>query len=273
MAFTTVDQVVAALQGQQRGFLKNGMSVTTQGWHSSHWGAGTNPIGGAAPISGLSGDVPTSATQGAFSFANAISGSNHLAALWVQGQSGASSGGMLSIYDRLWQNSGIVVTTATAQTVNSIALTRPDALGEAVEVWLSIISTTGAVAATPTISYTNQDGTAGRTGTCIGYVASAINSRQFPFALDTGDTGVRSIQSVTLGVSLVSGTISLVMRRCLARVQVNVSPDMASWKALQNDFLTLGLPRIPDNAAIELLPTYASTTGPAWTGNFTIING
>jgi hypothetical protein len=74
-----------------------------------------------------------------------------------------------------------------------------------------------------TVSYTNSDGTAGRTA-----ILTAIAGAQIPatavvgtvvfFGLQAGDKGVRSIQSVTLGTSLVTGTISMMITRQVAMV-------------------------------------------------------
>jgi hypothetical protein len=176
-------------------------------------------------------------------------------------------------YDRLWHAAVASVTTTGAQTVGSLPLTRPDANGEGAEVWLQIHTTVGAVSATPTISYTNSAGVSGRTGTCIGFVASATTSRSFPFALDSGDTGVQSIQSITLGVSLVSGTIGLVIRRKVALVQVG-SPGWGQnspWNTF--DAINLSLPRIYDDACLEILFFTAATSTHNISGTLHFVQG
>jgi hypothetical protein len=125
------------------------------------------------------------------------------------------------IYDRLWQNSGIVVTTTTAQAITPVAIPSRDvngaALGDGLEAWLEVYTATGngAEVTTATISYTNTAGTAGRTGTIRSIPAAALVGTICPIALQSGDTGIRSIQSITLGASLVSGAVGLVIARTI----------------------------------------------------------
>jgi hypothetical protein len=71
-----------------------------------------------------------------------------------------------------------------------------------------------------TISYTDQDGNAGATGTfaaAVGWQAPAtpLIGTWMPFQLAAGDSGIRSVQSITLGTSYVSGTLSLILYRPL----------------------------------------------------------
>lgn len=132
-----------------------------------------------------------------------------------------------SVNDYLWVNSGIAVTTTTSQTINSVALPSRDAvgntLGEGVYIGLLVTTATtnGAAISNSTISYTNQAGTAGRTATLTNQTggqipATAVAGTFITFALQAGDTGVRSIQSITLATSLGGGAVSLVMFRPLA---------------------------------------------------------
>lgn len=84
-------------------------------------------------------------------------------------------------------------------------------------------------------------GVAGRTGTfsaLAGYQAPAtpVIGTWMPFQLAAGDTGIRSVQSVTLGTSYVAGALSLVLYRPLAVVgnpvanigSLGTSPPLAS---------------------------------------------
>ena len=271
MAFTTLQSVVDALPGQEYKFYKT-RSASSGNIFISMWGGGSAPAAGADPSSGLAGDIPTSATTGAIPFVDPASGNTYLGRLEIASLAAGALSYPLIIYDRLWHNSGIVVTTTGAQTVNSTALTRPDANGEDAEVWLHVYSATGAGAATPTISYTNPAGTAGRTGTCIGYAASAATNRCFPFQLASGDTGVKSIESITLGTSLTSGTVGLIIRRKVA--MVSVQPSSAVYPSAQiYDAIALGMPRVYDDACLEFVTYPPSTTGAIVAGTINLING
>ncbi len=123
----------------------------------------------------------------------------------------------ISFLDFLWVNTGIVVTTTTAQTINSITFPARDnngtTNGEGVQIGILVTTaTTNASAiANTTISYTNSDGVSGRTATISSFPATAVVGTFVKFQLSAGDKGVRSIQSITLGTSYVSGAISLIV--------------------------------------------------------------
>jgi hypothetical protein len=78
-------------------------------------------------------------------------------------------------------------------------------------------ATTNAGAITnTTLSYTNSAGTAGRTATMASFPATAVIGTVVWFQLAAGDSGVQSIQSVTLGTSYAGGAVSLIVARPLA---------------------------------------------------------
>ena len=265
MAIDTLQKVVDALPGQSYAIVKATVSLPAAGRVTHLWTYAGFPPAGAAPSSGMAGDVPTATTTGAFPLKNPASGSSYIGKLTA----GCEATGTLHVYDRLWHHSGIAVATTTAQTVNSVALTRPDALGADVEAWFDIYATTGAGAATPTIVYTDQDGTAAQTGTVLGYLASSVAGRTFPISLAAGDTGVRSIQSITLGVSLTSGTVGLVLRRRLASIGIPAANQRYTLSAIE-----AGMAGIPNSACLEFLYTVqVSLTGPPLCGEMSIIQG
>lgn len=269
MTLTTLQAVHDALPGQELRIIKSlGVAAAnrwTMGWTGGS--ASSVPPNAAIPSSGMAGDIPTDATTGAMPFTNPPSGSSYLGRLALLNTSAVAVPVTLAIYDRLWQQSGIAVTTTTAQTVNSIALDRPDANGEDAELWLDVYAATGAGAATPIVSYTNPAGTSGQTATCIGYAASSAIRSAYPFQLASGDTGVKSIQSITLGVSMTSGTIGLVLRRKVAQVTLPFN----ELRTL--DALALGLPRVYDNAALELLIQCSSATTATFFGSLHLVQG
>lgn len=200
----------------------------------------------------------------------AASGNTHLARF-----SGVSSaqGGLLLLCDRLWHNSGLVVTTTTAQALTSATWPARDTNGSTngvgVMVGLEIMTATGAGAATPTISYTNDAGTAGKTGSMrVAYAASSIAGTFYPFTLAAGDTGVRSVQSCTLGVSMTSGSISLVAYRVLATLEL-----VGAGIPNAVDALTSGLPRLYDTTVPFLLYVPQTTTTTLTTGSVVYTQG
>lgn len=143
---------------------------------------------------------------------NPASGSYYLA-----GASAATSvAHFLRVADLLWYNTGIAVTTTTAQTINSVAFPARDVSGTTngagviAGIYVTTATTNGSAVTNTTMSYTDQSGNAGATGTISSFPATAVAGTLVPFQLAAGDWGVRSIQSVTLGTSYGGGAVSLV---------------------------------------------------------------
>lgn len=100
-------------------------------------------------------------------------------------------------------------------------------------------STNAAVINTSTISYTNSDGTAGRTATLENVVgmmipATPVIGTLVWFKLAAGDKGVRSIQSVTLATSLVTGSVSLLVARWMPTIGCTVAGLSAAMGGVDN---------------------------------------
>lgn len=75
-----------------------------------------------------------------------------------------------------------------------------------------------AAVANTTVNYTNSQGTAARTATFAASVgrqapATPVIGTFMPFNLQAGDTGVRSIQGITLTTTYTSGTMMLIVYR------------------------------------------------------------
>ncbi|GCL61497.1 hypothetical protein [Pseudaquabacterium pictum] len=267
MAITTLDGALAGMRPPE--FFAKGTSPTlAAGRPFSPFYLGGYPGAAVAPAPGIAGAALTS-YAGQIPFP-AASGNTHLARF-----SGAcsSQSGMLLLCDRLWHNSGISVTTTTAQTVNSVAWPARDKNGaidgDGVLIGLEISAATGVGAATPSISYTNSAGVSGKTSTTVdAYAASSALGMFYRLGLQAGDVGVQSIQSVTLGVSMTSGSVSLVAYRVLAALELSASgvPNAV-------DALTAGLPRLYDNTVPFLLFIPQTTAAGQITGSLVYTQG
>lgn len=179
--------------------------------------------------------VGTAGSGGALSlgaplFTNAASGSLYLRSATVTAQ----AVGPYQLVDVLWYNTGLVVTTTTAQAITQPTLPARDdngtSNGEGVS--FSILTTTAntnaAVINTSTFIYTDSDGNSPNTGTLfnqVGYMfpATPVIGTHTRFNLAAGDRGVRSVASVTLATSLGAGAISAVLYRPIATVGVTVA--------------------------------------------------
>jgi hypothetical protein len=122
--------------------------------------------------------------------------------------------------DRLWHNGGITITSTSPQTITSPAWPARDnngaINGEGVLLGLEVSALTGTGTPTITVSYTNSDNVATRTGTNQHTTSSAtVAGTFFPIGLQANDKGVRSVQSITLSATWTSGTCNLVAYRIL----------------------------------------------------------
>lgn len=180
---------------------------------------------GSPGLAGRTTDGTASADNGCIPWQNPASGSIYL----TQFSMSSSVAHLHFLMDVLWVNTGIVVTTTTAQTISSVAFPSRDVNGstngEGVMVGILVTTaTTNASAITnTTMSYTNSDGTSGRTATIASFPATAVAGTIVWFQLQAGDKGVRSIQSITLGTSYGGGAISLIAARWIASVPTQVA--------------------------------------------------
>lgn len=268
MAITTLDGVIAGMRPPED-FLKVGTTMEAVGVMHSFFYATGRPGAAVAPSPGLAGAALTT-YAGQIPWTNPGAGNSYLARLAYS----ASTAGCILLMDRLWHNSGFAMATLTAQTINSVAWPARDrngaTLGDNVLVGIEVSTATtnaGAITNT-TMSYTNQAGTAGRTATIASFPATAVAGTFVPFQLAAGDTGVRSIQTVTLGTSYVAGAIHLVAYRVLARVECIIGNT-----GMAIDPLTSGFVRLYDNTVPYLvwLPTVTTATNVA--GSLTVAQG
>lgn len=132
------------------------------------------------------------------------------------------------LVDLVWYNTGLVVTTTTAQAITTPTFPARDVNGGTngegyrIALLTTTANTNAAVISNTTVSYTNSAGTAGRTAVffaAVGFQAPAtpVIGTLMPLQLQAGDTGVQSIQSVTLGTSYGAGALSLLVYRVLAQ--------------------------------------------------------
>jgi hypothetical protein len=268
MAITTVDGIIAGMRPPED-FLKIGAAMEAIGVHHSYAYTSGRPGAAVAPTPGLAGAALTT-YAGQIPWVNPGSGNSYLARL----QTTPSVAGALILYDRLWHNSGITVTTTTGQTINSVTWPARDrdgsTNGEGILVGIEVSTATtnaGAITNT-TLTYTNQAGTGSRTATMASFPATAAAGTFVPFQLQAGDTGIRSIQTLTLGTSYVTGTIHLVAYRILARLECSIANTGASL-----DAITSGFPRLYNDTVPFLLWLPTATTATTNNGHLIITQG
>lgn len=244
MAITTIDGVLAGMQ-PGREFMKVATPTLVAGRPHSLFYLDGMPGAAAAPSPGLSGAALTT-YAGQLPFVNPSAGNAYLARL----QAAATITGQLLLCDRLWHNSGFTITSTGAQTVNSVAFPARDAAGttngDGVILAVEVSGATGAGTPTITVGYTNSANTSGRTATnIIATVASSAIGAFYPIGLQAGDSGVRSVQNLTLSASWTSGTIHLVAYRVLARLDLPTAQTPNALDAVTGGFPTALADTVP----------------------------
>jgi hypothetical protein len=230
MSFADLDALRAALTAPHQTlnfqrFVGAGSSAAPAAVPCSTWTAASNS--GSAPTTAA---ACTSATTGALVQGDAgastlvIAGCD-LAAGWSV-PAGAPLAGTVLVYDRLSHQGGLSGSTTGAQTTNlpTAALSRYTS-GVGVWIALEVYTAVGPTVTTVTASYTNQAGTASHATTAVPF-GNHGPGRMIFLPLAAGDTGVRSVESVTLAAStLTAGAFGVTLLRPLALVHIPGTGD------------------------------------------------
>lgn len=266
MALTTRDGLIAAsAAGPSVAFQKSSLTGGV-GFFSSHFrNSGMPSSGAAAPAT--TGAALSRTTQGAMPIP-APSNTSYISSF----EASSSLPGVLYLADRLVEFGGLSTIVTTAQTVSALALPTRATSATDVELWLEVYTAGGATAsASVTASYTNQAGTSGKTATLVGGVPASgwVASRTYPMALAAGDTGVQSVQSLTIGTSSgTAGNVGLTLRRTLLTGCIP-----ANNTSFVQGYGETDLQKCPDDACLELLSLCASGSTGLILGNFGISQG
>lgn len=216
---------------------------------------------------------PAGATQtGSPQLPNAASGNYYM----LPPKLTTSVGHLAQINDLLWYNTGIVVTTTGAQAIAMPGASVPardlngstNGEGWNAGILVTTATTNGGAITNTTLSYTNSEGTAGRTATMASFPATAVIGTFVPFRLAAGDRGIRTIQSITLGTSYAGGAISVVLYRNLYSVPnpvVNVGGIADSFTTDQTGV------RIYNGTAIWPVYRASATTATTMAGTIMIV--
>lgn len=253
----TLNQHLAGMQPGREIFKLTSPTLVVGRLHSYFFTDGM-PIMASTPTPGLAGEALTS-HPAQIPFPNAGVGLNtYLARLMAQ----TATPGQVLLCDRLWQNSGITITSTGSQTINSVAFPARDdnksTDGLGVLVGVEVSAATGSGTPNLTIGYTNSAGTSGRTALQIGTtVASSALGAFYPINLQSGDSGVRSIQTYQQSASWTSGTVHLVAYRVLARLAIPLASAAYSM-----DLITGGQPKAWNDSVpfLMFLPTTTTAT-------------
>ena len=181
---------------------------------------------GTPGVNGRTTDGTTTTDAGCLPYANAGSGENYLTNFTMA----ASSTGTGMLIDVVWINTGLNVTTLTAQAITSGAMPARDVNGSSngegydAAILVTTATTNAGAITNTTVEYTDSDGNTTRTATMSSFPATCTAGSFVPFQLATGGRGIQSIEGFTGGTSRVTGAISLIVYRVLAMV-----PLASAW--------------------------------------------
>jgi hypothetical protein len=215
------------------------------------------PGAGAAPGNSINGTALTSLT-GSIPIPSAVSG-DYIELAGFDVTQAASVGGVWLV-DFLWWNDTIAETTTTGQSITHPGLPARDrsasANGDGVfaAILVSTATTNGSPVTNTTITYTDSNGGTPNTGTITSFPATAVAGTFVPFNLAAGDTGIRTIQTLTLGTSYGGGTIHLVMYRPIAYIPLTAAN-------IGNSMTPGTLKRIWDSSCLTLVYELTGTSG------------
>jgi hypothetical protein len=266
---------LGAYNGRSIGFMKSGTASDAVGYWYGTWKDAGFPGAWATGSPGLNGRV-TDGTQaadyGCVPITNPSVGANYLTSLDMA----ASVNHTHVVFDVLWVNTGLVITTTTAQAITSPTLPARDingtTNGEGCMIGIMCTAAVGlaAVASNATVNYTNSDGTASRTATLTAIVgsqapATPVIGTIIWFNLQAGDKGVRSIQGITLGTTWVSGTISLFISRDIVTIGTTL-PNVSATKPLANPGV-----RLYNGSCLLHAVLTSATTATFFSGELTVM--
>lgn len=257
MAIANESDLIASAK-REIAYLKTGARTTIAGaWFSlfdlaGQPGAGSLNVGNTA-----NGLVPTDATLGfpAINDWNVAGGEQGYISLV---EFASTVAGRLALVDRLFHVGSIsatalATTTLTSQPSFAGRLTASDSY-RGLRMYLEVQAAISATATTVAVTYTNDANVAGRTTGALSINGLTLG-RLLPLPLQAGDSGVRLIESVTVGGTVASaGAFNVVLVRPLwtGRVPSANGGDVHGWDRT-------GLVEVFPASALQLLVAADST--------------
>lgn len=278
MGFSSIDDLINEMTTNGKtsfvDFNKTTSGTFTAGrWYDLSLFAGS-PVANTYSGTALNAQVPTEASGwGLYHGGDVSSDTKHLLKAVAQGNTATAAPGTLLLVDVCLYYPGISSTSAALQTLtNGSSLTR---YTNGVGLRHFLVTTTASGANTPTVamSYTRQDTGGTDTGRSLGattsltasailghmgHTGTAANNRGPFLPFQSTDTGIRSVQTVTVTTPHAStGAMALVICK-----PIDIIPLGAANVSTVIDYLTQSpsLPRIVDGACLSLLYQPAGAT-------------
>ena len=293
MDFSSLDDLVSELTAGKRWRADFNKTVANGAYVAGAWYdlsiLSGSPVANTYTGTALTSQVPTETTGwGIYHGGNVSLDTKHLLKAVAVSNTATASPGTLLLVDTLLYYPGISSTSASLQTLtNSSSLSRYTT-GQGNRMYLVHTVASGTNTPTVAMSYTRQNTGGTDTGRALGattaFVASvgigrfphsgtAANNRGPFLPLQSGDTGVQSVQSVTVTTPhATTGTMCLVI--CQPLVEI---PLTTANVPVIVDFLSAvpSLPQIQDGACLNLLyqPAGAAANGSIISGSLEFVWG
>ena len=192
-----------------------------------------------------------------------VGGYKHLLNAAAQTAAATTAPCVLMLVDLLGFYPVTTVTTTGAQTLNNTVTLPRYTDGAGVQAFVTPSTVMGAATPNITLSYTNSESVAGKatpTTLPIGNTAAAVTSIVYsgtgagkygPFMpLAAGDAGIKSVQSINLSASYVSGVLNLVLCKPLLTLPITTL-GVTAERDLVNQFASM--PKVYDGACLAWL--------------------
>lgn len=278
--FSSQDSMINALsilgQGYRADWQKSTFATTAQTagmWYSLMRGGG-NPA--ADTILGTGTNLAFQALTDATATASGIPHGGDVGGFKVLLNAAAQTAAIttapcvLMLVDMLGFYPITTVTTTGAQALNNAVKLPRYANGAGVQAFLTPSTVMGAATPNISIGYTNSANVASRATPAplpIGNTAAAVTSVVYsgtgagkfgPFIpLQAGDAGIRSVQSINLSASYVSGVLNLMLCKPLMTLPITTL-GVTAERDLVNQFASM--PRIYDGACLQWLMLAGAAT-------------
>jgi hypothetical protein len=267
MAITTLDGWIAA--SKQKCLWQKTATRTTiaNAWFSMFELAGDPGAGTLAGSNTANGVVPTNATAG-YPIINAFGG----AATGYLGRvhcSNTIAGTRIQLFDKVFSAGAYAFNAATTLASQPSYSGRmpsgPDYNGT--EIWIEAVTAfTGNLSVA--VTYTNQSGTAARTTGTFATGTALTVGRMMQLPLQSGDSGIQKIESVTGTVATV-GTFNVYVMRQLSNVYIGNAGESKT-----QNMLDTGLPVVfATSAFFPIIMTTSGVSSGTPTCDFDVING
>lgn len=271
MAITTMDGLVAALgEAQDQKLYFPSSTTVNAGWLNLNQAAVTGFGQMAVPTARASGG--TTYNQSSFSTGfplwtdGAVGETAYIGRYGLTGTATCS----VHVYDLMYAASNFSGNSTAAQTITGFTgMPTRNTNGVNCEIWIGCSAAIGATGFNITVQYTNELGTSGRNTISTAGITSMPANRMMQVALQDGDKGVQSIQSMTL--SAASGTAGNMWVMVLERLCSIALPTVNVGSSL--DFATLGLPKIYDESCLLFVHQGTGTATGLMMGQLDIIHG